>query len=64
VAQALRALPVKQRALVVLYYYEDRPLGDAAALLGMTTGAAKVALHRARQALARLLDEETSDELL
>jgi RNA polymerase sigma factor (sigma-70 family) len=62
VGDALRTLPVKQRALVVLYYYEDRPLSDAAELLDMTPGAAKVALHRARQALARLLDEETSDE--
>ncbi len=63
VGDALRTLPVKQRMLVVLYYYEDRPLSDAAELLDMTPGAAKVALHRARQALAALLDEETSDEL-
>ncbi|HEY3014154.1 MAG TPA: sigma-70 family RNA polymerase sigma factor [Nocardioides sp.] len=63
VGDALRTLPVRQRMLVVLYYYEDRPLSDAAELVDMTPGAAKVALHRARQALARLLDEETSDEL-
>jgi RNA polymerase sigma-70 factor (ECF subfamily) len=63
VGDALRRLPVKQRMLVVLYYYEDRPLSDAAELLDMSPGAAKVALHRARRALAHLLDEESSDEL-
>ena len=46
------SLPHKQRALVVLYYYEDRPLTEAGELLGLHRGAAKVALHRARRRLA------------
>ena len=52
VRDALLSLPHKQRALVVLYYYEDRPLTEAGELLGLTPGSAKVALHRARRRLA------------
>lgn len=52
VRDALLTLPHKQRALVVLYYYEDRPLTEAGDLLGLTPGSAKVALHRARRRLA------------
>ena len=52
VRDALLTLPHKQRALVVLYYYEDRPLTEAGELLGLTPGSAKVALHRARRRLA------------
>jgi RNA polymerase sigma factor (sigma-70 family) len=55
VRDALLTLPHKQRALVVLYYYEDRPLAEAGDLLGLTPGSAKVALHRARRRLARAL---------
>jgi RNA polymerase sigma factor (sigma-70 family) len=52
IRDALLTLPHKQRALVVLYYYEDRPLTEAGELLGLTAGSAKVALHRARRRLA------------
>jgi RNA polymerase sigma-70 factor (ECF subfamily) len=56
VRDALLALPHKQRALVVLYYYEDRPLTEAGALLGLTPGSAKVTLHRARRRLQQVLE--------
>ncbi len=62
VAAALRTLPPRERALLVLFYYEDRPLADCADLLGISSGAAKVALHRARKHLATLLQEEDADE--
>jgi len=52
IRDALLTLPHTQRALVVLYYYEDRPLSEAGELLGLTPGSAKVALHRARRRLA------------
>jgi len=58
VGAALRALSPRDRALVVLFYYEDRPLAEAADVLGMSPGSAKVALHRARQRMAALLHEE------
>jgi RNA polymerase sigma factor (sigma-70 family) len=55
VQDALLTLSHKQRALVVLYYYEDRPLSEAGELLGLTPGSAKVALHRARKRLHLML---------
>lgn len=60
VRDALLTLPHKQRALVVLYYYEDRPLTEAGELLGLTPGSAKVALHRARRRLAIELGSTSS----
>lgn len=62
VAAALRTLAPRERALLVLFYYEDRPLADCADLLGISAGAAKVALHRARRHLASLLQEEDADD--
>jgi RNA polymerase sigma factor (sigma-70 family) len=62
VAAALRTLAPRDQALVVLFYYEDRPVAEAAALLDLSPGAAKVALHRARHRLAALLDEESADD--
>jgi RNA polymerase sigma-70 factor (ECF subfamily) len=60
--RAAAALPVQQRAAVALYYYEDRPVAEVADLLDCSVDAAKVLLHRARQALAiRLADKETGD---
>ena len=50
-ADVLAALPVKQRAAVVLRYYEDRSEADIADLLGVRPGTVKSLLHRG---LARL----------
>lgn len=62
ITAALRMLPARQRALLVLFYYEDRPLAETADILNLSPGAAKVALHRSRRALARILDEEISHD--
>jgi RNA polymerase sigma-70 factor (ECF subfamily) len=60
--RAAAALPARQRAAIALHYYEDRPVAEVADLLGCSTAAAKVMLHRARQALAaRLADKELDD---
>jgi RNA polymerase sigma factor (sigma-70 family) len=55
--RALQTLSSRQRALVILYYYEDRPLSQAGELVGLTPGSAKVALHRARRRLKRALSD-------
>lgn len=60
VLRAVRALPPRERALVALYHLEDRPLDEVAAVLGLSPGAAKVALHRARRRLATHLRQEMS----
>lgn len=62
VVAAVRRLLPRDQALVVLYYFEDRPLADVAEILDLSPGAAKVALHRARARLATLLGSEVHDE--
>lgn len=57
----IRTLPPQQRAAVTLFYFEDRPTSEVAAILGCSESTAKVHLFRARQRLADLLREETLD---
>jgi RNA polymerase sigma-70 factor, ECF subfamily len=51
VRDALGRLPARDRALLVLRYWEDQPVERIARTLGMTDGATRVALLRARRAL-------------
>ncbi|MGH2943511.1 MAG: RNA polymerase sigma factor, partial [Solirubrobacteraceae bacterium] len=55
VRDAVRNLPRRQREVVVLHYYGDMALRDIAALLGLSEGAVKSALHDARGQLRRSL---------
>jgi len=57
VIAAIRTLKPRERALIALFHMEDRPLDEVSDVLGMTPGAAKVALHRARRRLARRLTD-------
>jgi RNA polymerase sigma-70 factor (ECF subfamily) len=60
-AAALAALPVAQRAVLVLHHVNDLPVEEVAGLLHIPTGTVKSRLSRARAALAPLLaDEERS----
>ena len=58
--QAVQALPVRQRAVLVLRYYEDRTEAEVAQLLGLQVGTVKSRTHRA---LARLRDQLGSPTL-
>jgi RNA polymerase sigma-70 factor (ECF subfamily) len=60
-AAAIRSLPPQQRAVVALFYLEDRPMEEVAHLIGCSTATAYVHLHRARKRLATLLGEEVDD---
>lgn len=51
-------LPDRQRAAIVLTYYEDRPNAEAAAVLDMNIKAFESLLGRARQTLRRIFEEE------
>lgn len=57
VLAAVRALPPRQRAAVVLRYYEDLSEADIAATLGCAPGTVKSQLAKARAALQRSLDD-------
>jgi RNA polymerase sigma-70 factor, ECF subfamily len=63
-AEHLRAtlahLPARDRALLVLRYWEDQPVDAIARAMGMTDGAVRVALLRARRTLGALLVMEES----
>jgi DNA-directed RNA polymerase specialized sigma subunit len=54
-AQALRALPARQRDAVVLRYLVDMSEADAAAALGIAPGTLKSHLHRAVERLRMVL---------
>ena len=54
-AQALRALPARQRDAVVLRYLVDMSEADAAAALGIAPGTLKSHLHRAVERLRTVL---------
>jgi len=60
---AVLALPPQQRAVVALYYLEDRPMQEVANLLGCSTATGFVHLHRARHRLAELLAEEVDGDV-
>ena len=64
VRAALNRLPSRDRALLVLRYWEDQSVESVASSMGMTEGAARVALLRARRSLgAVLVEQETSVEV-
>jgi RNA polymerase sigma-70 factor (ECF subfamily) len=54
--RAIARLTPGQRAVVALFYFEDMSVGEVAATLECSQSAVKVSLHRARHALAKLLD--------
>ena len=57
VLAAVRALPERQRAAVVLRYYQDLSDAQIAATLGCSLGTVKSQLSKARAHLGRLLDD-------
>jgi RNA polymerase sigma factor (sigma-70 family) len=58
--QAVQDLPVRQRSVLVLRFYEDLPEAEVARLLGLSLGTVKSRCHRA---LARLRDQLGSPTL-
>ena len=63
VVQALAGLPPRQRACVVLRYYEDLPVAEVAALLGVNEGTVKSQTARALATLKTVIGSGTDDEL-
>jgi RNA polymerase sigma-70 factor (ECF subfamily) len=56
--RGLARLPTDQRAVVVLVYYLDLPLADAAQAMGVPLGTTKSRLNRATKALRAAIDAD------
>jgi RNA polymerase sigma-70 factor, ECF subfamily len=56
--RAMRALPRRQREMVVLRYYLDLDVREISSVLGVHEGTVKTSLFRARQTLAVALGEQ------
>lgn len=57
ILRAVARLSTRQRACVFLTYWEDLPVSDVAQRLGISDGAVKKHLARARSQLREVLDE-------
>jgi RNA polymerase sigma factor (sigma-70 family) len=53
--ESLQDLPEKQRAAIVLKYYEDMSTKEIAEVLGKSVSSVEALLARAKQKLAKLL---------
>jgi len=62
VFQAVLRLPTAQRAVIYLYYYEDRSVQEVARILRMRENTVKSHLRRGRQALKNSLQEEWEND--
>jgi len=62
--RCLARVPARQRACVVLRYYDDLPVAEVAALLGVSEGTVKSQTARGLETLQAAYAEETSDELV
>ena len=60
-ASAVEALPDTYRAAMLMHYYEDLPIAEVAARLGISETAAKVRLHRGRESIRMRLSGRTAD---
>lgn len=55
VRRAVMTLPARYREALVVYYLEERDLGESARVLGVPAGTLKARLHRGRELLKRRL---------
>ncbi|MDE6603159.1 MAG: RNA polymerase sigma factor [Lachnospiraceae bacterium] len=58
IARAVRSLPVKQRTVAVLYYYQECSVSEIAAILGVLEGTVKSRLYTARKFLRGKLERD------
>lgn len=55
---AINKLNTDERALITLFYDEEKSISEAALILGLTESNAKVKLHRIRKKLYVLITQE------
>lgn len=56
--RAIEQLNSDERALITLFYHEEKPLTEVALILGLTESNAKVKLHRIRKKIYVLMKQE------
>ena len=56
--RAIEKLNSDERALITLFYYEEKSLNETALILGLTESNAKVKLHRVRKKIYVLIKQE------
>jgi len=61
VQQAIQSLPTKQRATLVLAYYQQLSYPEVAAVLGCSIGTVKTQMYRALRTLAKRLPDIAED---
>jgi RNA polymerase sigma-70 factor (ECF subfamily) len=59
---ALEKLPVSQREVVELHWFQERPYAEIAEIVGTSEGAVRVRAHRAYTTLKQLLGSEIRGE--
>lgn len=62
ICEAVKSLPVKQRTVVVLYYYNQLTTKEIAKIMGCLEGTVKSRLHTARKNLEERLQMEAGEE--
>lgn len=60
--QAIMRLNIQQRAVIVLFYYEEMKIGEIADLLHIKEGTVKSRLHQARLTLSKLVPFESAKQ--
>jgi RNA polymerase sigma-70 factor (ECF subfamily) len=63
IERGISRLDPDQRVVIVLHYFLDLPMPDAAAAMGIPLGTAKSRLHRATQALRAVLDADARGQV-
>ena len=58
VADAIESLPVEQRQVIVLRYWEGKSMQEIAELLGKSTSAVAGLRHRAMKVLRKILETD------
>ena len=61
-AEAVMALPKKQRMVIYLYYYEDERVSEISEITGLSESAVKGQLFRARKKLKQMLGGDWNDD--
>lgn len=56
--EAIKRLNTDERALISLFYYDEKTMNEVAFILGLTESNAKVKLHRIRKKIYVLMKEE------